>query len=281
MNRLQKKCFLVSAGSHLLLGCILVVGPAFLSSKSKSNDMPTLDAIPAKLIDEAFSNPGSSSPKPPTTTPTPPAPPVSAPPPPPPPPPTHTETPHISEPVKLESQEPGLEPAKKHKIDIALTPVTHHTNHVTARNSSEADERAREDARRKDMVAAFKKAASGLSHDVSSPTDIDVQPYSGRGSGEAYANYGQAVISIYKQYWVPPEDASSDNPITRVSVTISSDGTVVDSHIIQSSGDASVDHSVQRTLDRVTYIAPFPEGAKDKQRTYIIKFDLKARRLQG
>jgi hypothetical protein len=40
-----------------------------------------------------------------------------------------------------------------------------------------------------------------------------------------------------------------------------------------------VDKSVQRTLDRVTFIAPFPEGAKDKQRTYTINFNLKAKRL--
>jgi hypothetical protein len=33
------------------------------------------------------------------------------------------------------------------------------------------------------------------------------------------------------------------------------------------------DAVVQRTLDRVTYIAPFPEGATEKERTYTINFN--------
>jgi TonB family protein len=278
MNRLQKKCFIVSVGTHLLLGIILLVGPAFLSSKSKSNDMPPLDAIPSKLIDAAFQGGGNSQLKPPPVLPDPPTPPAPVPPPPP----THTEAVH-HDPDPVVPQTPDLthEAPTKHKIDLALTPVTHHTNRVTKpKDSSEADAQAREaDKRRHDLATAINRTARELSTDVSSPTTIDIQP--GTGGGEAYANYGQAVISIYKQNWVPPEDASNDNPVTKASVTIRSDGTVVEAHITHSSGDASVDSSVQRTLDRVTYIAPFPEGAKDKQRNYIIKFDLKARRLQG
>jgi fido (protein-threonine AMPylation protein) len=42
-----------------------------------------------------------------------------------------------------------------------------------------------------------------------------------------------------------------------------------------------VDHSIQATLDRVTFVAPFPEGAKDSQRTFIINFSLKAKKLLG
>jgi TonB family protein len=280
MNRLQKKCFLVSAGSHLLLGVILVVGPAFLSSRTKPNDMRTLDSIPAKLIDEAFSNPGGSPAKPRSTTPTPPAPPVPAPPPPPPA--AHTEPPPEREPVKPESLDPSLEPAKKRK-PIELTPVTHHTNsHVTVRSPSETDERARENAHWKEMAAAFKKAASGLSRDVAPATTIEAEGNgTGRGSGEAYANYDQAVKSIYEDAWVPPDDASSENPVVVVTVTIASDGNVLESRIVKPSGDPGVDSSVRRTLERVTSVRPFPEGAKEKQRTYRIKFDLNAKRLQG
>ena len=99
------------------------------------------------------------------------------------------------------------------------------------------------------------------------------------GGGEVYASYDQAVRSAYWHAWRPPQDTATDNAITRATVTIASDGSVLSARIIQPSGDASVDRSVRETLDRVTYIAPFPQGAKDKQRTYTIKFDLKARRL--
>ena len=47
------------------------------------------------------------------------------------------------------------------------------------------------------------------------------------------------------------------------------------------SGETGVDSSVQRTLDRIPFIAPFPEGAKEKERTYTINFNLKAKRGIG
>ena len=58
MNRLHKKCFIVSAGFHLFLALILVVGPAFLSSKSRLEDMPVIDFVPSKLVDAAVMAPG-------------------------------------------------------------------------------------------------------------------------------------------------------------------------------------------------------------------------------
>jgi TonB family protein len=78
---------------------------------------------------------------------------------------------------------------------------------------------------------------------------------------------------------MPPDNTASDNANAKVTVTIASDGTVISAQVISSSGDDSVDSSVQRTLDRVTFIAPFPEGTTDKQRTYTINFNLKAKRM--
>src|SRR5262245_22806196 len=77
MNRLQKKCFIASASLHGLLVLILLVGPAFLASKSKLNDMPVLDVIPSRLVDEAFS--GGGNPKAPPPPPAPSVPPVPQP----------------------------------------------------------------------------------------------------------------------------------------------------------------------------------------------------------
>ena len=71
MNRLQQKCFVASAGFHLLLLVILLVGPAFLAPKSKPDNSPVLDVIPGKLIDARF--PAAAIPM---ATPPPPAPPA-------------------------------------------------------------------------------------------------------------------------------------------------------------------------------------------------------------
>lgn len=100
-------------------------------------------------------------------------------------------------------------------------------------------------------------------------------------SSAAYANYAEVVKSVYQQAWVPPSHAANDEANTKVRVTIARDGTVISARIIEPSGDASVDASVRRTLERVQFIAPFPEGSTDKERTYIINFNLKAKRMFG
>jgi hypothetical protein len=38
-----------------------------------------------------------------------------------------------------------------------------------------------------------------------------------------------------------------------------------------------MDRSIENTLDNVSVIAPFPEGSKDAERTYNIKFSLTAK----
>src|SRR5439155_833878 len=113
---------------------------------------------------------------------------------------------------------------------------------------------------------------------VSTTIETDYGP---GGGGEAYANYDQVVKSIYTHAWLPPDDTANDDAITKVTVTIQNDGKVLSARIFRPSGETRVDGSVQRTLDRVSFIAPFPEGAKDKQRTYKINFNLRAKRLLG
>ena len=100
-------------------------------------------------------------------------------------------------------------------------------------------------------------------------------------SSVAAANYAQVVKSVYEQAWTPPADTASDDANVKVRVTIASDGTVISAQVLAPSGDTSVDASVQNTLDRVQFIAPFPAGSTDKERTYIINFNLKAKRLNG
>lgn len=262
----------------MLLAVILLVGPAFLSSKNKFEDMATLDFVPSRLIDEAFAGGGN-----PHATPPPPAPAA--------PPAARSQPEKVREPVpprdvikpklvEADSLEPTMDQHKIHRPEVSTKLVTKKSAANTAlKQPSEADTLARQlaDQRRRaaDLIG---NAASNLREDVSPSTSIE-EP--GTGGGEAYANYGQVVKSIYEHAWLPPDDAANEEAITKVTVTIASQGTVMSSHILRGSGDGGVDSSVQRTLSRVTYIAPFPEGSKDKQRTYIINFNLKAKRLMG
>ena len=100
-------------------------------------------------------------------------------------------------------------------------------------------------------------------------TQINIAP----SSSVAVANYATVVRSVYDQAWALPDKIANDNENITVSVTISSDGTVVSSRIVTPSGDGPVDASVQQSLDRVTFVAPFPEGSTDKERSYTIVFN--------
>ena len=256
MNRLQKKCVIATAGAHLLLIVILFVGPAFFYSKPKADDLQVLDVIPANLIDAEF-NSGVAN---------------AAPPPPAPPP----EKIEKAEPVKLPDKlsPDNLLPVEKtsktepRKIQISTLLVARPAlkNSPTTDNSQQQQRQAR----------AIRSALRNLKSNLASATTVDMPG----NSSVAYANYATVVKSVYEQAWILPNDVS-DNANTKVSVTIANDGAVISARIITPSGDAGLDASVQRTLERVKSIAPFPEGATEKERTYIINFNPQVKRLLG
>jgi TonB family protein len=224
--------------------------------------LQVLDVIPANLIDAPFnSGVKGAQPPPPVvqTAPQPPAPQAVVTPP----------APTLAERLeKFFTPEP-VKPAQNtvenqpHKIQVN----THLVTRTAPENSMADSQRAQ----------ALQNAIRNLKKSFSPSTTVDMPG----NSSAAYANYASAVKSIYEQAWTPPDDTTSDDANTKVSITIASDGTVVSARILTPSGDDSVDASIQRTLDRVTFIAPFPEGSKDKERTYIINFNLKAKRMLG
>jgi TonB family protein len=83
--------------------------------------------------------------------------------------------------------------------------------------------------------------------------------------------YARIVRFFYSQSWEP---AGENDPTiaAKAKVTIASDGKVSAARIVQSSGDARLDESVQRTLDHVQFIEPFEPGAKENERSYTINF---------
>jgi TonB family protein len=288
MNRLQKKCLIATAGCHLLLVLVIVFGAAFFSHRDEPDDVTLLTVIPPNLIDAAF-NSGVKAAQPPAPqpmvqpqpTPTPPTPAVVTPPTPPAP--TFVqrveklftpETPKLP-PDDLTPVEKPTEP-KPHKINVDLTKLVVRSVPKVSPDTSEADAReAAKEAKRR--AKAIAKAAQAIKEQSSSATTVEMPGT----SSVSYANYASVVKSVYDQAWTPPDDMAGDDANTKVSVTIGSDGTVITSHIIEKSGDERVDASVQRALDRVNFVAPFPDGAKEKERTFIINFNPQAKRMLG
>ena len=276
MNRLQKKCIIATTGFHLLLLVILFVGPAFFSAREKPDDTPVLEMIPANLVDTATTGVQGAQP-PPTPVPppvkpvvTPPAPipkPVVQPTPAPVPTPTFTE--RVGKFFKPEPAKPQPAPVENPphtpKVNLTLTTRTVPKNNPTPAKPTP------------DNSKAVNSALRALRANLSSATEI--APVGN--SSVAAANYAQIVKSFYERAWTPPVDTASDDANVKVRVTIASDGTVISAQVLTPSGDTNVDTSVQNTLDRVQFIAPFPPGSTDKERTYIINFNLKAKRLNG
>ena len=258
MNRLQKKCVMATVGIHLLLLVILIVGPAFFMPKSKPDDFHMLDVIPTTTIDEAL-NSGVQNAQPP-----PPAPVVPPPQPPPPVPTPVVPTPTLAERleriIKPEPVKP--KPNQQRRIQINTNLVVRTPPRNVPDNAQQAQ--------------AVRTALQNLKKKFAPGTVVDMPETS---SGPSYANYRDVIASIYYEAWTPPGNADNDDANTKVSVTIASDGTVISARIITPSGDTHMDDSIQRTLNRVPFIAPFPKDAVEKERTYKINFNLKAKRM--
>lgn len=290
MNRLQKKCFVGSACIHLLLGLILFVGPGFLASPNKTDDLEILNFVPAKTVDELVA-PGGGNPqaKPP---PAPVQPPVTQPQAAPPAPQPQPRPEKVREPEPLPEPKPApreeessLDPAKeKRKIDISTKLITRKRETADDRKTREEAQTKQEakavaDARRR-LARQFGKAADALGSELSGGTTVEMLPGPG-GGGLPYANFLQAVKSIYANAWLLPDGVEDNEATTVASVTIARDGTVVSAKIIRFCGDSVVDHSVQTTLERVQRVPPLPDNAKEDKRTITIYFNVKAKRLLG
>ncbi|TAK94784.1 MAG: TonB family protein [Verrucomicrobia bacterium] len=272
-QRLQKKCLIASAGFHLLLLVILFVGPAFLSSNDKAEDLQVLTVIPSLAVEGNVNGGGNPHAAPPTPAPrNPPQTPQPAP---------RIPEPEPEQAVKPPKPEPDDVPApgnKPKKPQISLVEKVRKPSNATNRNttsrsssSSESDSTARH---------AFNSSLNNLRANLSPGTVVDTNPGPG-GGGPAYAGYKQIIGSIYYQAWVVPEESDANTATAVVSVTISRDGTIVSAKITRSSGNAAVDRTVQAALDRVPSVPPFPEGAKEERRTFTINFNLKARQALG
>jgi TonB family protein len=275
MNRLQKKCFLAAAGFHLLLVTILIIGPAFLSSKNEPVDVPLIDFVPVKTVDALVS--GGGNPKAQSAPPAAPPQPVVTPPAPQPQPerePAPKAEPKVVErPKASESLEADTKP-KPRKPKISTTLVSRETTSSKTRASEEAKRAA--DARRR-AAEQISRAAAGIASGLSGSTEIELKGPGG--GGVPYANFLQAVKKCYSDAWIVPDGITDDTATVTASVTIARDGKVISARIIRRSGNSAVNQSVQMTLDRVRFAAPLPDDAKENERTVTIDFNLKAKLL--
>lgn len=274
MNRLQKKCTIAAACFHLLLVLILLIGPAFLSSKNKFDSMPVLEFVPLVTTDEKVSGGGNRNAAPPPPAP---QPPVVQPPPQPAPPESPKE-------VVKPTPEPRAATTENnaHKLQINTNWVsrTRDAREIAKQAQADAEARALADARRR-AAAQIGRAVSSLREGLSSSAEIDM-PGPGTG-GVPYANFLQAVQSVYARAWQGrvPDGATDKDTDAIASVTIARDGSVISAIITRSSGNAAVDRAVRDVLERVKYAAPLPESSTENERSVSIKFKVNTGQSAG
>jgi TonB family protein len=287
MNRLEKKCLIVSVGIHLLLVALLVIGPAFLPREKPLPPLPWINFVAIKTTDAMVSGGGNPNVRPPPSPPAPKQQPVTQAVQPPSVPtprePERSPKQELAKTEKAENPKPSsdsLEPSrdrKSRKPDISTKLVTRGSTTHSASKAS-ADETARAQAIRRDRIAReFGQAAQALAGEASSSTKIEL-PGPG-GGGIPYANFKQAIQSVYQRAWqgMVPDSATDRDTVAKADVTIGRDGKVLTSRLTVRSGNSQVDHAVELTLERVTFAAPLPDESKENERTVTIQFEAKPR----
>ncbi|HEV8541603.1 MAG TPA: TonB family protein [Verrucomicrobiae bacterium] len=310
MSRLQKKCLVGSAFAHGLLWVLVFIGSAFIPSKPKENFIPIdLIDLNATLVDEpnvvGGGNPNASLPPPvaaPKVQPQPAAPQPS---------PLAQTTPKQEpkpEPIK-EKEPPHKEPAPVEKIPepkpdkkFQLDPDSFKVfdkatkekpakpeqtfdfskaqkrvikpSTLTGKDPAEEeiDARAAREAKLAQARAgALNEVMSRLQGGLSKGVGEIGVPGPG---GRAYASYGLYLRKTYEEAWIPPTAARGDEPTVGVEVVIRRDGTVLSRRITRKSGRAELDRTVQKALDRVNKVRPFPSEGTDEQRKFEFDFNL-------
>ena len=88
----------------------------------------------------------------------------------------------------------------------------------------------------------------------------------------ASANYESLIRRKYMDATIHP-GAISGAPVVKVRLVIARNGRIISARVTGQSGLASWDRAVQKALDRVKFIKPFPESMKGSQQTFNLNFN--------
>jgi len=268
MSRLLKKCLFLSIGLHILLAAALLICTAFFVVKPEKI-MPTLSMIAPDVLDNLLNPRPVSTPRknpnPPVRRIVTPAPPRKVTPTPP-----RKVTPTPPRKVTPKKQSPSLKPTKS-----KVTPKPKRKTIKIAQNtqtSKGATGRPKKNTHPKAPPVSAKQlnTIKSMRNQLSAAINVNVAG----ANAAAFTSYANFVVGVYRRTWEPliPSGLARSR-IAKVSVTIRSDGRVLSARIIRKTGDAALDRSVQRALDRVKTIGKsFPLGSKDSQRTFTLDF---------
>jgi TonB family protein len=313
MTRLQKKCFVAAAGTHVLLLVVVLASAAIRPEPELTTDQ-VLEMLPTTVLDRngvggaapAPVSPVSPVESPPART-TNPSPPKENPAPVREPrrqPPAHEATTHESQskvtetPAKPPKSVPADKPSLEHKsakpgivpdfgrpVKLGSKKTTKESDSAnsTSSSASNSSNSSRSDARTK-LEAEFARetaALEKLARSIGSPPTVVVLP--GSGGGESFIGYRNLVSQYFYRAWKTPDESSDKIVTVDVLIVVARDGRVNSAEILRASGNPAMDHSVQRALDevRANGLPPFPAGATEDQRNFKLRFNLEQKQSSG
>ena len=234
MGKLKRSCLAGSFVLHAMIIALLVLGPMLLAKRQEK--VQVIDLIPSEIVDQILSPKVSVTP--PTTTKTKPTPPKP-------------------KPVKITKPKP--------QIKVNLKPTIRRPDSSKVKAQQEAAERARKaKAKRQETL---NNSINRLSSNLSGSTAVNAPL--GR---LAAANYESLIRKKYMDATFHPGAINRD-PVVKVRLVIARSGNVLSAQIINNSGVTSWDRAVQKSLDRVKHIAPFPKSISGSKKTFTLNFN--------
>ena len=234
MGKLKRSCLAGSFLLHTMIIALLVLGPMLLAKRQEK--VQVIDLIPSEIVDQILSPKVSVTP--PTTTQTKPTPPKP-------------------KPVKITKPKP--------QIKVNLKPTIRRPDSSKVKAQQEAAERARKAyAKRQETL---NNSINRLSSNLSGSTAVNAPL--GR---LAAANYESLIRKKYMDATFHPGAINRD-PVVKVRLVIARSGNVLSAQIINNSGVTSWDRAVQKSLDRVKHIAPFPKSISGSKKTFTLNFN--------
>ena len=249
MGKLKRSCLAGSFVLHAMIIALLVLGPMLLAKRQEK--IQVIDLIPSEIVDQILSPKVSVTP--PTTTKT-------------------TPTPPKPKPVKITKPKPTPSKPKpvkitkpKPQIKVNLKPTIRRPDSSKVKAQQEAAERARKaNAKRQETL---NNSINRLSSNLSGSTAVNAPL--GR---LAAANYESLIRKKYMDATFHPGAINRD-PVVKVRLVIARSGNVLSAQIINNSGVTSWDRAVQKSLDRVKHIAPFPKSISGSKKTFTLNFN--------
>jgi TonB family protein len=299
MTHLQKKCLVGAACTHLLLLVVVLAASAFHAEPELTGEQ-VLSIIPTTILDRAGSGGGPLAPVTPQPART-----QSIP--------TSVELPSPtseahSQPRQTIPQHPSHETA----VTVTETPAKPSSKKKAApdkparrstasghvipdfstrvslsgrnapKNSESTNSATSESNGPVSRMADIRREIDNLNRIVATtgaPKTVVTMP--GESDGDAFIGYNNFIFQAYYRAWRTPDTAAGKVAVAEVEIVVERDGTIKSAEIIRKSGDSALDRSVQRALDQVKDLPPFPKEAKDEQRSFKIRFNLEEKQSSG